>query len=749
MAIELSNRAQRALEELSIEPNLIVRIDGYSTLFGAAPIREFLTYGYPDVFFGDPDIYYGGLIDVTDQKPYVDSKNTTYSIKQQISYDDEAGGSSISTMTIGLVDKNGEVSELISPSFILDDILGRKVEVFQSFGDTDFFEDSVLVFKGFVTKIESGPGFIKLKINHPDNKKNVKLFKTTETQLNGAINSSQTTITVDSTDNFLEPVGPMTNYIRIDDEIIQYTTTTATTFTGVTRGALSTTAAPHDDNAQVRALAALEDNPLDLALKIMMSGFGTDPMHTGIPVKSFVWVGSGSDQVTNALYFDQINIPQDYGLTVGDTITTTGAANGANNFTERTVTAIEQFETGYYVVVNGAALVAEADSSSEMTTFSQYNVLPDGMRMKPEEVDIEGHLRIRDFFFSSTSMRIYLKDDEIEGKDFLDRQLYRPIACYSLPRKTRASVGYTVGPIPGEDITTLDSTNIKDPRNVRIVRTTNRSFFNEVVFKYDDDPTNSSERFLSGQINISQTSKNRIPGTTKTYVVESLGLRTDLGAQNIIASNATRILDRYKFGAEIVNCKVLLRDSVGLEIGDIVVGELLDLNVTDITRGDRLFEPRLFEIQNKSVNLKTGDVDLSLLDTGLNVDTRYGLQSPCSPIAGVISQSQFVIGPDSLYPSKFGNDEFRKWQKIVSVSQPMSIRVHNADYSVDEDLVVTNIDENTFTLQTAATITLAVGLIVEFTGYIDTDTSDKQKLIYAYMTDSATFPDGENQYSMI
>lgn len=749
MAIDLTPRTRRALDELSIEPNLIVRIDGLSTLFSAVPVREFITYGYPDIFYGDADLYYGGLIDKEDQKNYLDSQSTTFTIRQQINYDDESGASSISSMNIGLVDKNGEVSQLISPGFDLEDILGRKIEVFNAFGESDFFEDAILVFKGFVTKIDSGSGIIKFKINHPDNKKQVKLFKTTETKLTANINASQTSFVVVDASNFQEPVDVLSTYLRIGDEIMQYTTVTGNTISGITRGVLGTNASSHELDDQVRAIYALEDNPFDLALKLMMSGFGTDPIHEGIEVSSFVKVGAGTTQIANAIYFDQINIVQDFGLTVGDTIDISGATNGANNFTGRTITEIERFESGFYIVVDGAALVLEDTTAAVMDTFSQWNVLPDGARMKPEEVDIEEHLKIRDFFFSSAAYRFFLKEDEIDLKEFLDEQIYRPIACYSIPRKTKSSVGYTIGPIPGENIQTLDLTSVKDPRNITITRTTNRSFFNEVVYKYDDDVVNTSEKFQAGDIFISQTSKNRIPGTSRTYVVNSQGLRTDLNAQNIAASNSNRILDRYKFGAEIVNLKALLRDSVALEIGDIVVGEFEDLKVTDISQGSRQFKPRLFEVQNKSINLKNGDVEFTLLDTGLNIATRYGLMSPCSVIAGVISSSQFVIKADPFYPAKFGVDEYRKWEKLLSINEFISIRVHNADYSVDEDLVVTGINENTFTLQTPATITLVPGLTVEFTGYADIDTSDKQKLIYGYMTDDPNFGDGGEPYSMI
>lgn len=77
------------------------------------------------------------------------------------------------------------------------------------------------------------------------------------TLLNGAINSSVTTITVDKTDGY-----PGTGTLIIDSEQITYTGTTATTFTGCTRGANSTTAASHSDNANVDTygVEALVDN---------------------------------------------------------------------------------------------------------------------------------------------------------------------------------------------------------------------------------------------------------------------------------------------------------------------------------------------------------------------------------------------------------------------------------------------------------------------------------------------------------
>jgi len=73
-------------------------------------------------------------------------------------------------------------------------------------------------------------------------------------QLNGAINNSVTTITVDSTTAF-----PATGRIDIDTELITYTSKNSTQFLGCTRGANGTTAASHLDNAVVTNATSWQD----------------------------------------------------------------------------------------------------------------------------------------------------------------------------------------------------------------------------------------------------------------------------------------------------------------------------------------------------------------------------------------------------------------------------------------------------------------------------------------------------------
>ena len=77
------------------------------------------------------------------------------------------------------------------------------------------------------------------------------------TTLNGALNATATSITLTSGTNFDDTSGKYSRdasnvyYIKIDDEIISYTTISGTGITNATRGANSTTATSHANGATV------------------------------------------------------------------------------------------------------------------------------------------------------------------------------------------------------------------------------------------------------------------------------------------------------------------------------------------------------------------------------------------------------------------------------------------------------------------------------------------------------------------
>lgn len=94
-------------------------------------------------------------------------------------------------------------------------------------------------------------------------------FDYATTQLDGALDASTTTITVDNHGTY---DFPEQGRIRIDDEEITYTGKTPTTFTGCTRGARGTRAATHSDNAVVNNAYKVLITDLSARIPIALEG---------------------------------------------------------------------------------------------------------------------------------------------------------------------------------------------------------------------------------------------------------------------------------------------------------------------------------------------------------------------------------------------------------------------------------------------------------------------------------------------
>ena len=123
------------------------------------------------------------------------------------------------------------------------------------------------------------------------------------------ITATATTITVDDTSGFED-----NGFLRIGNELIQYTGKTATSFTGLTRGAGGTTAADHSDNDAIFQDITVTDDWVDEkdpALKIGYDISGQNFTLQGIPSKigtstpskmfSFSAFGPGEGNQANAI----------------------------------------------------------------------------------------------------------------------------------------------------------------------------------------------------------------------------------------------------------------------------------------------------------------------------------------------------------------------------------------------------------------------------------------------------------------
>jgi len=183
--------------------------------------------------------------------------------------------------------------------------------------------------------------------------------------LDGAINASVTTLTVDSTTGF-----STTGTLLVGTEQITYTGLTTTTFTGCTRGANSTSAASHVDNLSIQQTWTSIDSGRTNAKKYTHTRFD----YTGEDLLAFAdgtnhasyWNGSSITDIngTNApadpkfiavfkntgFYAGMSSNPEEIVFTAPLTINNFSLANGAGSFAiDAPVTGMIVFRDNLYI----------------------------------------------------------------------------------------------------------------------------------------------------------------------------------------------------------------------------------------------------------------------------------------------------------------------------------------------------------------------------------------------------------------
>lgn len=746
MALQLTDNALDKVNSQAIQPNIILQIEGVDEIYSSTNVLDIIRVGN-EIISGE-EFEVGQIYNNLNQKKYVLlDQGTTTEIRQQL---DISKGTSetVSSMRVSLMDKNQEITNLISPGNVVTDILARKAKVWMGFSDLVFPDDYQIVFSGIIDQVESKAGRIDINIAAPDSKKRGLCFAQATTKLTASMDGSQTSASVEDTSNFLSVyTGPgggidsdLTLYVRIDDEIMRYEGSTATSFTSLTRGAFATTNTTHAIDADVTSFYVISGSAIDLALKLMLSG-KDGPYVAGVAVTSFGHIGHAT--LANTIYFNDINPEQLYGVREGDYITTTGATNGANNVSNKVISSIVEGASGWYLVIDGVSFVQEVNTTGTVGFRSQYDVWGPGagLAMGNDEVDIAEHIDVQLKYLSSAEYRFYLKDTIENGLEFIGEQIYLPLASYSIPRKAKASIGFHSGPIPGLPIKTLDTSNVLNANELSLTRTINNNFYNTVIYKFDELPL--EEKFVGGVITIDGTSVTQIPIGNRALIIESKGMRSDLSAVNSAQISSNRRLLKYKFGAETIkNLSVNFKTGYDLEIGDKVLLDMASLKLSDINSGTRSGEQRLFDITNKSLNVRNGQVKLELLDSNFNINVRYCLVAPASFVATGVSTTQFTIAP-SFNTIRYGGSEYKKWEKFIGAG----VVIRSEDYTTSDTSFIQSVVGNTITVSPALSFTPSTGYLMEFSDY-DNQTTNV-KLIYGFMSDGDNnFADGNPPYQM-
>lgn len=687
--LKITDAASAAARKTNVEPNLVFSIEGYSPIYGAEDVYRVIKIGDPGLTIGG-GWKIGGLTLQEDAKPYVSfttGGQTTSKLTQQIS-PDRSQSTSVTSLVVSVLDKGEVISELISPGFVLADILGVNATVKLGFTDTAYPDDYVTIFRGIIQSVDSAPGMVHFTLASTEAKKNVATFAARTWPLKTAFleadvinkifvsNPSLFAQAVNGPDG--EPDDSIAYYVKIDSEFFGYADSGVDYLANVTRSRFNSPPADHDVDADVQSVYGLTGNGIDLALKIMLSGWN-GPFVEDIAVTEF-----NKDGLTDTLWFRSQDLEDLYGLTPGDYCTITGATTGGNDQTLR-ISTIEKVSGGTYLSFEDASFVAELGGSAVCAFRSQYDTLGQGLKLMPNEVDVAEHQRLQGVFLSAFEFDFIL--EEIPNtKSWIEQELYLPMACFSVPRKGRSSICLTVGPIVYNNLITLDTSNVKNASTLRISRSLSANFANTVRYKYDYDVV--LKEFTVQKKYESDASLARINIGETAIEIEASGVKTANAGEAIAEKTAERLLGRYQFGAEYIKgIKCHFGDGFALEMGDIVIVDFASLKLTDVSTGNRNGTLKLFEVINKSLDVRTGDVSVDIVSTNFQLGLRYGTISPSSLIAAGATTTRLPL--QKSFGTKTFQKESTKWADYIG----LDILIHNDDWTYQEAATLLSIDK--------------------------------------------------------
>lgn len=745
MALKLTQTQKRLTEASTKEPQLVIEIDGLGKNFFSSNITwEMIKVGDVDLKI-DGSWKIGGLRKAQRDDDLIGLGGTTTTLSQLIDID-KGRGSSITSFSVNIIDISNVASELFSPGVGVDEILFKKARVYLGYKEQPFPDEFTVIFRGVVEEVESRSGSIHLALTSPERKKKEKLFIKADSELTALISDNDTEISVQDISLFrnhvLRPDGlkdpDLTFHFTVDDEIIEYESIDYDNnkFLNCTRGRLGTVATSHANGAKIESLTQLKGNPLGLALKLMLSGkndyFVKDLKTQGISDE--LNIGINNIKIEKSLI-------QKHNVTVGDYASITNSDN-SNDFAFEKVSAILEKDSFNYLIIENVSLNDESGDALLISFRSKFDSLGYGFQMDPEEVDIERHEFLKSQYLPSASIDLRFKD-EIDGREFMEKEIYLASQCFSLIRSARSSLGILSPPAPSEETVLVGSEDIIDPDEIKIKRSISKNFSDSILYKYDYDPI--KDKYQKSLLTVAGDPLHGTGrGSSGTLVVESKGLRSEQDAVNQIQTSSKRRLDIYKNAAEFVqSLKVTFSKGLAIEAGDIVILDLSELKTTNFKDGTRKREPELWLVTNKRFDIKNGDVRLDLLNSSYSMDAsiRYALISPASKVKQAISQNEIVIEPLQL--ASPGQDEGSLWSGLIGAS----VILYNDDFSIVEQNQIMKTSFNTITFKNDFSQPIDSSFKMALDLYNNSNSLTKLK--YGFMTNQLEFDDERPPYIML
>lgn len=739
---------------------VVVKIEGLPYAFALNNLYTRVRYGDAGITYGMVGLVYGALRKLSELEVQASQMTLENGLTIQQRLEPEQGRASISTMSLVFADVDGLLTQLCAPGVLVDDVLGGKeVKIGLGYQNTSYPDDFWWVFRGSIGGYKIQGPRVTLQLVDPNEKSRQPIFVPGNAVLFSALDTSTTVIPLSSAGTFADHIlGPLGTYdptvrtfIQIDNEWMEYgpgdIDHNANTIT-VTRNSqpigFTTTLEAHTSGAAVTGAIMLGSesaggNPLTLALKVLLSGWN-GPWKTGVTTYGLGSTYDPAHLATNCIALPSaIDAVEEYGLAVGDFVTVSGATVPGNNG-QYQVTGFQDdvgARPNRNILVD-RALVLETLSPAVLALRSQFDTLPTsaGAKMTSREIDVATFIQVRDWYFidNTNNMQFGLNESDM-GKDFVEKELLYPIAAYSLTRYGRLSVGYTRPPVPGDKLITLSVDNVVEPEKITVERAiNNRRFYNYITYDWDWDPVQGIFTRSAQYYDADSYALNK---ELSTLPIESKGMRSALGGGVLADRRAAAFLQRFGKAAHEITMTVNWEAGSLIEVGDIVlVVDNGNLKIANLATGERNLGEALYEVIDRTLNIKDDRVQLKLL--GGIPDTRrdrYGTITPSSIVTGGTTTS---VNVQPSFAQTYGPDEWKKWTDYVG----LKIAVHSVDYSQYAEVELGVFDSgspNVLTLAEALPFTPTAGMIVDVARYpVSTDPAEQSlaKLIGCYLAPS-------------
>ncbi len=191
MAITLSVKAEALLQEIGISPQIYLDIEGVELLFAARPSFKILNWDESNASWDD-GLQWDGLINDGSAVDWISLDGTTNNISQQLS-PDKGSTSSISTVNIAIVDKDGKVSDALSFDKITE-VMGKKAVFAIGFQEGAYPNDATPIFRGVIVDFYTDSGTVMISMASSETLLRQTIFQKYQTSLTQKLKYKELTI---------------------------------------------------------------------------------------------------------------------------------------------------------------------------------------------------------------------------------------------------------------------------------------------------------------------------------------------------------------------------------------------------------------------------------------------------------------------------------------------------------------------------------------------------------------------------